>query len=561
MSTKEEVQYVFKSDTSGFKTGIDNSKNSVDKLDSSVKKAGAGIAKLAVGVGAAIGTGVIALTTMSTKSFAEFEQLVGGVETLFKGSADEIKKYADSAYITSGLSANEYMKTVTSFSASLIQSLGGDTAKAAKIADMAIIDMSDNANKMGTSIDMLQNAYQGFAKGNFMMLDNLKLGYGGTKTEMERLLKDAEKISGIKYDISSFSDMALAINVIQTEMGITGTTAKEASETIAGSFSMTGAAFKNLLTGLGNTQLEIKDIQKLIKNLTTSSGTALTNVLPVIEAALQSLPELLAQIIPPILAILPGLLMSLATSIFDVTKQLFNNMFEGFDFSKMFTNLGTQLATALNTGFEFFNELDWDTLTKGFLDSVSTLFNDLWNGMMNFITTFDFGLVLAGLFNTLLTIMTSIIDWLLAVDWGKTFTTLLTSLITLADEWINNIVDFFLNIDWDKTLELLFKFFIGLPGDLIKGIQEIDWDLVLKSLTDFILGIGAKLASAVGSALNSVGSWLNPFDYTMTLNNDTGLQGIAPQVHQTFHVQTKEMDYSAMRRFQEVAVYNKGGLA
>lgn len=162
---------------------------------------------------------------------------MGGVETLFKESSAQVVEYANDAYKTAGMSANEYMETVTGFSASLLQSLGGDTAAAAQVANQAVIDMSDNANKMGTSIESIQNAYQGFAKGNFTMLDNLKLGYGGTKEEMERLLADAEAIQAqqgimVDYSITSFADITEAIHVVQTEMGITGTTAAEASTTI-----------------------------------------------------------------------------------------------------------------------------------------------------------------------------------------------------------------------------------------------------------------------------------------------------------------------------------------
>ena len=161
---------------------------------------------------------------------------IGGIDTLFKDSAEKVKKNAAEAYRTAGMSANQYMELTTSFSASLLQSLGGDTAKAADVADMAMTDMSDNANKMGTNMEDIKNAYQGFAKQNYTMLDNLKLGYGGTKTEMERLLADAEKITGVKYDINNLSDVYEAIHVIQGELDITGTTAKEASSTLSGSF-------------------------------------------------------------------------------------------------------------------------------------------------------------------------------------------------------------------------------------------------------------------------------------------------------------------------------------
>ena len=208
-------------DSSGLKTGL-------AKLG---KAAIAGVATATAAVGA--------LTKAAVDSYGEYEQLVGGIETLYKDSANKMIGYADIAYKTAQISANDYMSLATSFSASLLQSLGNDTDKAAQKADSAIIDMADNANKMGTAMADIQHAYQGFAKQNYTMLDNLKLGYGGTKEEMQRLLEDAEKISGIKYDISSFADIVDAIHIVQTELGITGTSAEEASSTIQGSMNMT----------------------------------------------------------------------------------------------------------------------------------------------------------------------------------------------------------------------------------------------------------------------------------------------------------------------------------
>lgn len=224
----------------------------------------------------AVATGVTALGTAALKGYADYEQLVGGVETLFKNSADAVEVYADSAYKTAGMSANKYMETVTSFSASLLQSLEGDTAKAADAADQAIIDMSDNANKMGSTMESIQNAYQGFAKQNYTMLDNLKLGYGGTKTEMERLLKDAEAISGIKYDISNLADVYAAIHVVQTELGITGTTAKEASTTISGSLSSVKASWENLIVAIATGE----DIDAKLDEFIDSIITAGENLVP-----------------------------------------------------------------------------------------------------------------------------------------------------------------------------------------------------------------------------------------------------------------------------------------
>lgn len=260
-----------------------------DKLKSGLATAAkVGAAGLAVAT-----TAVGALSKQALDGYASFEQLSGGVETLFKDSADVVMEYANNAYKTAGLSANQYMETVTSFSASLLQSLDGDTKKAAEAADMAITDMSDNANKMGTAIDSIQTAYQGFAKQNFTMLDNLKLGYGGTKEEMQRLLDKANEINAKQgiitdYQIGSYADIVNAIHVVQSEMGITGTTAAEASTTIEGSVASAKSAWENLVAGLGN---ENADLGQLTANLVNSVETAAENIIPRIAKIISGLGE------------------------------------------------------------------------------------------------------------------------------------------------------------------------------------------------------------------------------------------------------------------------------
>lgn len=289
--------------------------NQAEALAGKLKNGLAAAAKVGSLAVSAAATGISVLTKRSIESYGEYEQLVGGVETLFKQSADAVMGYAENAYKTAGMSANEYMTTVTAFSASLLQSMGGDTAAAAEKANLAITDMSDNANKMGTDMELIQNAYRGFAKSNYSMLDNLALGYGGTKEEMERLLADAEKLSGIKYDISSYSDIVDAIHVVQTEMGITGTTAKEASTTIQGSVAAMKSAWENLVTGVANGNA---DIDALIGNLVDSATTAAGNVLPRIEqilngvgAAVSRFAPVLSEQVPQMLsATLPALLTS-----------------------------------------------------------------------------------------------------------------------------------------------------------------------------------------------------------------------------------------------------------
>lgn len=251
---------------------------------------------------------------------ADLEQSLGGIETLFKESADKVKENAAKAYQTAGMSANEYMELTTSFSASLLGSLSNDTSKAADVADMAMTDMSDNANKMGTDMESIKNAYQGFAKQNYTMLDNLKLGYGGTKEEMQRLLTDAQKISGVKYDINNLSDVYNAIHVIQGQLDITGTTAKEASTTISGSLGSMKAAFKNVL---GQITLGM-DVGPALSALATTTTTFLVgNLLPAIWNILSGLPmalvtfiqTLIPQLIAAVIQFIPGILTAIQTGL------------------------------------------------------------------------------------------------------------------------------------------------------------------------------------------------------------------------------------------------------
>lgn len=274
-----------------------------------------GIAAGAAGVGAIVG--------QSVAEFADYEQLSGGVDTLFKDSADAVKNNASDAFKTAGLSANDYMDTVTSFSASLIQSLGGDTEKAADKAHTAIVDMSDNANKMGTDMESIQYAYQGFAKQNYTMLDNLKLGYGGTKEEMERLIKDAEKLSGKDLDISSYADVVDAIHIIQEEMGIAGTTAKEANETISGSFSSLKAAWSNTLVSLVRGG---DDFDKCVDNLVESAKTFGKNIMPAIIKSLDGVGTLIEELAPIIEKELPTIVDTLLPPLLNAATALIKGL-------------------------------------------------------------------------------------------------------------------------------------------------------------------------------------------------------------------------------------------
>lgn len=268
------------------------------------------VAAVSVAATTAGAAAVSALTTLAVNSYADYEQLVGGVETLYKDSAAKVQQYAADAYKTSGMTANEYMTTATSYAAALVSSLGGDTEKAAELSNMAVSDMADNWNKFGSSADSVQAAYNGFAKGQFQLLDNLKLGYGGTKEEMERLLDDANKLNAAQgkytdYSIDSFSDIILAIHDIQTEYDITGTTAKEASTTISGSLSAAKAAWANLVTGVAD---DNANFGQLISNFVDSATTAASNIIPRVEVALNGAAKLIESLVPPIMAELPGLI-------------------------------------------------------------------------------------------------------------------------------------------------------------------------------------------------------------------------------------------------------------
>ena len=331
-------------------TTVDNSGAEKDikslsrKIGSMAKTSATAVA----GMVAAAPTAVATLAGLSVKQYAEYEQLTGGVETLFKNSSDKVMEYANNAYKAAGMSANEYMNTITGFAASLLQGLGGDTEKAAKIGNMAVEDMADNANKMGTAIENIQNAYQGFAKQNYTMLDNLKLGFGGTKEEMQRLLQEASKISGIKYDISNFSDIIEAIHVIQNEMGITGTTAKEAASTIEGSLSMTKSAWNNLLTGMAD---DNADFDKLVDNLVNSVGTLGENLLPRIEIAINGIGKLIDKLLPSIINKIPELISSILPGMvqagINVTSSLVNGIVESLP---MLLEIGLQALTTLGKG-------------------------------------------------------------------------------------------------------------------------------------------------------------------------------------------------------------------
>ena len=331
--------------------GLDSVAGKASGVGQALLKGIGTFAKWGAAAATAAATATAALVKSAVTAYSDYEQLVGGVETLFKDSASEVQKYAANAYQTAGLSANEYMETVTGFSASLLQSLDGDTKAAAEKANVAITDMSDNANKMGTSMESIQNAYQGFAKQNYTMLDNLKLGYGGTKEEMQRLLEDAEKLSGQKFDLSSYADIVDAIHVVQTEMGITGTTAKEAATTIQGSVNMTKAAWQNLVVGIAD---DTQNFDVLVNNFVESVTTAGNNILPRVEIALKGVGTLVEKLAPIIAKTVPNIVSTTLPSMIKAGMSMIRALLDGLlkavpELIPCFKNIVNQLISVIVT--------------------------------------------------------------------------------------------------------------------------------------------------------------------------------------------------------------------
>ncbi len=458
------------------------------KLGNGLKTA-AKIGTAAVGVAAA---GITALTTAAVKNYAEYEQLVGGVETLFGESADKVKQYASEAFRTAGLSANEYMSTVTSFSASLLQSLGGDTEAAAEYANQALTDMSDNANKMGTSMEMIQNAYQGFAKANYTMLDNLKLGYGGTQSEMQRLIADAAELSDtVDAQDMSFANIVKAINVVQTEMGITGTTAKEAGATIAGSVGAMKSAWSNLITGLADGNA---DIGKLVDNLVTTivgDGTesnlgVLGNVMPAVKTALNGAGKLVKTIFPRILKEVPKLikdyLPTLAKSAMSMVSQLASGIKDALpEILKVAGDLLTEFATGIADHI------------PDLVDSATQLINDF--------ADFLFGN------DNLNTLLGAAIDIVISI--GRGIVDNLPQLISAAANFISELVNYLFT---EKNLTTLFNgaldLVIALAGSIIDNLPELLGaagqivETIINKIfeTDWI-EVGKKIISGIAAGL------------------------------------------------------------
>lgn len=330
-------------DNGGLEKGLKGITGKLGGLKSVVTGVATGITAAFSAAAVAIG----AVTKQSVDAYADYEQLAGGVETLFKDASSKVMAYAEDAFYTVSMSANEYMETVTSFSASLISSLGGDTAKAADIANMALVDIADNAAKLGSSLESIKTAYQGFAKGQYQLLDNLKIGYGGSKTEMERLLKDAQAITGVKYDINNLADVYNAIHAIQEKLGIAGTTAREAEKTISGSAAMTAAAWKNVLAAISGGG----DLDKAINNLVYSLTKYFDNIVPVVQHALLGVGELVEKIGPMLVQNVASALIQALPSLMNAVHQMLIGLAKGIyqGIAALFSGEAAEISAQINS--------------------------------------------------------------------------------------------------------------------------------------------------------------------------------------------------------------------
>lgn len=503
------VTIEFNGDTKGLEKDINGIGG---KVNSAFSKIGS-LAKTAmVGVSAAIGsasTALVGLGKSSVSSYADLEQNVGGIETLFKGSADKVIKNAENAYKTAGMSANQYMETVTGFSASLLQSLGGDTDKAADVADMALTDMADNANKMGTSMESIQYAYQGFAKQNYTMLDNLKLGYGGTKEEMERLLSDAQKITGVKYDISNLNDVYQAIHVVQGQLGITGTTAKEAASTISGSVSSMKSAFDNFLNGSGTMdqlvetgitaiQNSVNAVGQLLPQLMQSLSDATPQIIAGINQIFPQILDLIMTNAPTLISTIGQVLMALVQSLLPYMPQLLNIAMQLIQ--SFITGLITMLPQIIQMGMQLITQL---------ILGIAQMLPQLIPQAINAIIT-----IVNGLLDNIDMLIDAAIQLILGLADG--LINALPILIEKVPEIIMKLVTALIK-NAPKILEagvqLIVKLVegvgsvLGKLGQMAGTIIQTIWD-GLKSLPSKMLEVGKNLIQGIWNGISNAVGWL-----------------------------------------------------
>ena len=522
-------------ESNNLRSTLNNTSKKISELGDKAKVVGSAVGKLGKGLaiaGTAAATAVGTMVAKSVSSFADYEQLTGGVDTLFKDSSAAVQKYANDAYKTAGLSANSYMETVTNFSASLISSLKGDTAKAADYANSALVDMADNANKMGTNMTDIQNAYQGFAKQNYTMLDNLKLGYGGTQEEMKRLLSDAEKLTGQKYDISSFADITQAIHAIQTQMDITGTTAKEASTTISGSWGSLKAAFENTLVSLTTGG---KMFDQSLDALVDSAKTFGQNVIPAITGALSGVGYLIDGLAPTIGEVIPPLINDLAPTLANSAASLISSLVNGLvQNASQFSNCLNNIVVVAVTGLS--------AVVPKLLIATSQIVGNLMQGLSNSMPQIISGAVtlIEGLVDGLVDnvpllamgavqLVTSLANGLIEnlpriIDAGVNLITgIISASYSMMPQIIQSGMQLVVNlaVGLVRAIPQLIAALPQITGAIVKGFMSVNWfDLglqLIKSIWEGIKSIRSEMWNGVkektselwGGVKNAVSEKLN----------------------------------------------------
>lgn len=514
----------------------DQASGEVDKIGDGIKNKLGIAAKAGVAAVAAVGTATVAIGKTALDAYSNYEQLVGGIDTLFKASSGKMQQYAANAYQTAGVSANRYMEISTSFAAALISSLGGNTEVAADMANTAITDMSDNANKMGTSLETVQEAYMSLSRGNYEMLDSLKLGYGGTKSELQRLLADAEKFSAAQgkvrdFSVDSYSDIVEAIHIVQDEMGITGTTAEEAATTIEGSVNMAKAAWDNWLAGLGN---EDANMEGLTDQLVQSVATAGENIIPRVGQIMATLGQTVADYAP-------GVGLYLRNALIDVLPEAvqgpMRDAFLGVDevvgkLAGVFEdNLGPaagaadSIFSAIGSGVQTFGQAVNDLVLPA-IDQLSPAFTHLFEAIQNAQPLLEsianvFGVVLASAISVIIQVFAGLVEVAATVING------FQQIYDGITGFVTGVVQFF-TVNLPNAINTLVQRFAQLPGNIAAFLSTVIANVVawvasmasnavsagsqfISGIAGFLSALPGNIASWLSGAISTVVGWVSQF--------------------------------------------------
>ena len=500
----------------------DQASGEVDKIGDGIKNKLGAAAKAGVAAVAAVGTATVAIGKTALDAYSNYEQLVGGIDTLFKASSGKMQQYAANAYQTAGVSANRYMEISTSFAAALISSLGGNTEAAADMANTAITDMSDNANKMGTSLETVQEAYMSLSRGNYEMLDSLKLGYGGTKSELERLLSDAEKFSAAQgkvrdFSVDSYSDIVEAIHIVQDEMGITGTTAEEAATTIEGSVNMAKAAWDNWLAGLGN---EDADMEGLTDQLVGSVATAGENIIPRVGQIMTTIGQTVADYAPGVglylrnalISVLPEAVQGPMRDAFAGVDKVVGKLESVFnDNLKPAADAADSVFSAISSGVKTFGDAVNDLVLPA-IDQLSPAFNDFFGAIQTAQPLLEFiantiGIGLAAAISTAIKLFAAITEVVAFVITG------FAQLYEDISGFVTGVVQFF-TVDLPNAIDTLVQWFAQLPGNIAAFLSTVITSVVawVADMAANAVNAGSRFISGIAGFLSAlpgnVASWL-----------------------------------------------------